>query len=346
MLEPTARDDAEMDNTATSAEPTVLRDDPVRADAGYRIGAASRLTGITADTLRVWERRYSVVTPGRSPKGGRRYSREDVSRLALIKQLVDAGHAIGSVVSLGTEALQERLDATRPEAVAPSRLRETDGGCTVAVLGEALPARLRAHDDQVQGLELLTLTRDPDAFARTVSERHPDVIVLEYPTLKGRVVREVNRLLQISRARRALVVYAFAKRDTARRLRSSRIVPLRAPVDLYDLQAWCLNQPMPEQPVTDPAANEILEPAPARRYDAEALSRIAGLSTTVKCECPHHLAELVFALRAFEDYSAECENTSDADAALHAYLNNATGHARAILESALARIITAEGIDL
>lgn len=45
-------------------------------------------------------------------------------------------------------------------------------------------------------------------------------------------------------------------------------------------------------------------------------------------------------------YSRECENSDDADAALHAYLNNATGHARAILERALAQIITAEEIEL
>ncbi len=346
MLQSTTRGDCENPTTAAYVKPGVSGTNLSSAEVGYRIGAASRLTGISADTLRVWERRYSVVTPGRSPRGGRRYSREDVSRLALVKQLVDAGHAIGSVASLGTEALQERLDATRPGAVASSTLQETAGGCTVAVLGEAPPARLRAHDDQVQGLELLTLTRYPDAFARAVSQHHPDVIVLEYPTLKGRVVKEVNRLLQLSRARRALVVYAFAKRDTARRLRSSRIVPLRAPVELYELQAWCLNQPIPGQPVVDLAKNQLLQPAPSRRYDAEALSRIASVSTTVKCECPHHLAELVFALRAFEDYSTECENTSDADAALHAYLNNATGHARAILESALARIVTAEGIAL
>ncbi len=346
MLESTTSDDSEIDNTTASDGSSVQGNLLARTDTGYRIGAASRLTGITADTLRVWERRYGVVTPRRSPKGGRRYSREDVSRLALTKQLVDAGHAIGSVAGLNMEALQECLDATSPGAVARSRLQETAGGCTVAVLGEALPARLRARDDQVQGLELVLLTRNPDAFARAVSEHHPDVIVLEYPTLKGRVVKEVNRLLQISRARRALVVYAFAKRDTARRLRSSRIVPLRAPVDLYDLQAWCLNQPIPDHPLTVPAKNGLSEPAPARRYDAQALSRIASISTTVKCECPHHLAELVFALRAFEDYSTECENTSDADAALHAYLHTATGHARGILETARARIITAEGIEL
>lgn len=321
------------------------RKDQEPQDAGYRIGAASRLTGIAADTLRVWERRYGVVTPRRSPKGGRRYSREDVSRLALIKRLVDAGHAIGSVARLDITSLQERLDTSGLEAVASSSAHAGDHGCRVAVLGEALPARLFADDDQEQGLELVSVTREPDAFVKAVSEHHPDVIVLEYPSLKGRVVEEVNRLLRISEARLALVVYAFARKDAVRRLRSTRIVPLRAPVGLSDLKAWCLSQPVPHQPATAPLELEPMERAPIRRYDADELSRIASASTAIKCECPHHLADLLFALRAFEDYSAECESTDNADAALHAYLNNATGHARAILEGALARVISAEGLE-
>ena len=66
----------------------------------YRIGAVSRLTGISADTLRIWQRRYAAVRPQRSPRGGRLYSPGDVARLRLVKQLVDAGEAIGEVASL------------------------------------------------------------------------------------------------------------------------------------------------------------------------------------------------------------------------------------------------------
>ena len=39
--------------------------------AGYRIGAVAKLTGISPDTLRVWERRYGCIVPQRSPGGGR-----------------------------------------------------------------------------------------------------------------------------------------------------------------------------------------------------------------------------------------------------------------------------------
>ena len=54
---------------------------------GYRIGAVSRLTGISTDNLRVWERRYQTVTPARTDSGDRYYSSEDISRLKLIKML-------------------------------------------------------------------------------------------------------------------------------------------------------------------------------------------------------------------------------------------------------------------
>jgi len=66
----------------------------------------------------------------------------------------------------------------------------------------------------------------------------------------------------------------------------------------------------------------------------------------VRCECPHHLVQLVSNLAAFETYSQECENRNADDAALHAFLHAATAHARATLESALARVIEAEGIEL
>ena len=96
----------------TIDEPTGARFAPT-----YRSGTAARLAGIPVETLRVWERRYGVVGPGLSPRGHRLYATEDVSRLALIKQLVDLGSPIGSIATLPLASL--RRDARR-------------GGCGVA----------------------------------------------------------------------------------------------------------------------------------------------------------------------------------------------------------------------
>jgi MerR family transcriptional regulator, light-induced transcriptional regulator len=70
----------------------------------YPIRAVSKLTGISVDTLRAWERRYQVVEPVRDERG-RLYSEADVERLRLLRQAVEQGHAIGRVSGLTTEEL-------------------------------------------------------------------------------------------------------------------------------------------------------------------------------------------------------------------------------------------------
>ena len=71
----------------------------------YRSGVAARLAGVPVETLRVWERRYRVVGPRLSASGQRLYSAQDIRRLALIKQLLDMGHPIGSIAKLPADAL-------------------------------------------------------------------------------------------------------------------------------------------------------------------------------------------------------------------------------------------------
>jgi hypothetical protein len=88
----------------------------------------------------------------------------------------------------------------------------------------------------------------------------------------------------------------------------------------------------------------LSEPPPPRRFDAETLAGLATASTTVRCECPHHLVQLVYGLSAFERYSAECESRNLEDAALHAYLHLTTARARALIEDALARVADGEGL--
>jgi len=57
-------------------------------------------TGLTPDLLRVWEKRYGVVSPIRSDGGQRLYSDEDVERLSLLTRAVDGGRAISEMAKL------------------------------------------------------------------------------------------------------------------------------------------------------------------------------------------------------------------------------------------------------
>ena len=91
----------------------------------YRTGVAARLAGIPVETLRVWERRYNIVGPRLSPRGHRLYSAADVSRLVLIKKLVDLGSPIRSVAGLPLAALRDMRSAAAAARPAPSRRRSS-----------------------------------------------------------------------------------------------------------------------------------------------------------------------------------------------------------------------------
>ncbi len=73
----------------------------------YKIGAVSRLTGLSADVVRVWERRYKAITPQRSDGGSRLYCDSDVARLRKLRQAIELGHAIGQIAKLPNEELEK-----------------------------------------------------------------------------------------------------------------------------------------------------------------------------------------------------------------------------------------------
>jgi len=73
---------------------------------------------------------------------------------------------------------------------------------------------------------------------------------------------------------------------------------------------------------------------------------LARISSTIDCECPHHLARLLSSFTQFEEYSAQCENRRASDAEIHAYLHDRTVEARSIIEEALIVLMEFEGIVL
>jgi MerR family transcriptional regulator, heat shock protein HspR len=58
--------------------------------AVYVISVAAELAGVHPQTLRIYERR-GLIHPYRTPGGTRRYSDEDIERLALIQELTEQG---------------------------------------------------------------------------------------------------------------------------------------------------------------------------------------------------------------------------------------------------------------
>lgn len=81
-----------------------------KAAGTYSMRVVQRLTGLSPDTIRVWERRYGAIKPERTPGGTRRFSERDVRRLSLLHQAVERGHRIGAIAASSDEQLQSMLD--------------------------------------------------------------------------------------------------------------------------------------------------------------------------------------------------------------------------------------------
>jgi len=76
----------------------------------HPIQVVARRTGLTADVIRVWERRYAVVDPDRASNSRRLYSDDDVEKLIMLRRATSASRRIGAVANLPMEQLQALVD--------------------------------------------------------------------------------------------------------------------------------------------------------------------------------------------------------------------------------------------
>ncbi len=308
----------------------------------YRIGAVSRLTGIPTDTLRIWERRYELVKPQRTEKGGRLYSQDDVTRLTMIKTLVDRGHAIGTVARLEMQELRTRLAQSGSNKVAEL----ADSHTNLCIVGEALSIRVRHAQNIPEGIDVVGVYSDLQHFLE--DENDCDTLIIELPFMDNDSVRRLQDADLRRHARQIVVVYAFASSAILRQLQRLRVETERAPVTLEHLWQRTLG---PVSSTVDTSAlafdPEVItsEPAPPRLFSNAQLASLSQITTTLKCECPHHMSSIIETLVAFEEYSTRCENQTSQDAALHAYLHVMTAKARWLMEIALEKLAEVEGID-
>jgi DNA-binding transcriptional MerR regulator len=80
----------------------------------HRIQRVAKLTGLSKDVIRIWERRFELLKPTRGANRYRNYSDEDVALLKFLKEQLDAGGSIGELAKLGREELLGRARAAAP----------------------------------------------------------------------------------------------------------------------------------------------------------------------------------------------------------------------------------------
>ncbi len=83
-------------------------------DQTFPMRVVTRMTGLSADVVRVWERRYGAITPARTEGNARRYSSVDIARLTSLRDAIAAGHSIGAIANLADARLRSLADPSEP----------------------------------------------------------------------------------------------------------------------------------------------------------------------------------------------------------------------------------------
>lgn len=117
------------------------------------IAAVERDTGLSKDTLRVWERRYGFPNPSRDAFGERVYPIDQVDKLRTLRRLMDVGHRPGKVIHLPIEQLQALAAETSSLSAAPRNMSDA----------------LAEHDDLDRFLAMVR-NHQVDEFRRALSQ--------------------------------------------------------------------------------------------------------------------------------------------------------------------------------
>jgi DNA-binding transcriptional MerR regulator len=308
-------------------------------------------------TLRVWERRYGVTQPMLSQSGQRLYSDDDVRRLALLKQLTDRGHAIGSLARLTKKQLQ-KVASTHASVMAerdiedlgqerPAVTRTWRVAVVGAVLAQRLqrPALLRQLSHPVQ---LLGPYADAAQAAAALQRAPVDALLVDEPQLHDGWLASLQTAAPALAAVPKAVLYRFASESTCASLAAAGTALLREPQSDIVLGQWLQGVLRAIPHATSGAGDGVqsVRAVPPRRWDDAALAEFAGRSSTIACECPLHVTELLMQLSHFEAYSAECRHRNAADAELHAHLQQVAAVSRARFEAALEYVALHEGLVL
>lgn len=109
----------------------------------FPMRVVTRMTGLTADVVRVWERRHSAISPARTDGNARRYSSHDIERLTCLRDAIAAGHSIGGIAQLSNAELRALSEpANGPAPTSPTIEQYLDAMSRFdSMRGEALLAR-------------------------------------------------------------------------------------------------------------------------------------------------------------------------------------------------------------
>ena len=301
----------------------------------YKIGAASKITGVNIATLRVWENRYGVVEPIRINGTQRGFSKKDVDRISMIKQLVDAGDSISTLSKLSLEELELRMQPSVNNSQiisekSKNKIKAVAIGTRIPEVGR--PSPHLAEVSVAARYELSTIMDNLSAI-----NLDGDIIIFEIASLHAETVELIIEVLTVSEIGHAVVIYRFGSANGMKLSQlDGRIHPIQAPVFPIDIQIasnFAVNSTFGSSAnITEEEKDHVV-------FSEKELWEISVMSNPIHCECPKHLSSIISSLRGFEKYSSDCEDLDEKDLILHKELEKKTSQARIIMEKALRKVI-------
>jgi len=76
----------------------------------YSIADLESITGIKAHTIRIWEKRYSVIKPSRTSTNIRYYNNDDMRKMINIASLLKSGMKISKISQLNANEMAEEIN--------------------------------------------------------------------------------------------------------------------------------------------------------------------------------------------------------------------------------------------
>ena len=292
----------------------------------YRIGAVSKLTGVTVECLRAWERRYGM-RPAEKAGKTRFYSEAQIHRLTQIKRLIDQGHPISQLIKLSDADLAHRLGQySSAPTLSSRRLKVGLAGTTVLLAEERLADNNR--------LEILDRWSSLDAFddarlqPKSRQERPKlDVVVLELPSLDIQLIDTYCQSID----ERIVVVYHFGTTNDLQNATERGLDVIPWPSTWQQIEEACLRSRRRSSAI-----------APTQpRFSEEQLFHFATNTSIESCTCPRDLVQLITQINAYAIHAERC-GTADT-AANHFEITLEANAARASLENALSAIVEVEG---
>ena len=87
----------------------------------YSIKELETFTGIKAHTIRIWEKRYSILTPGRTDSNIRLYTEAELKRLLNVAYLNRNGYKISKIAKLEEDELNSAVLSVRSQFDDPNQ---------------------------------------------------------------------------------------------------------------------------------------------------------------------------------------------------------------------------------